>query len=252
MEAARVGTSGWIYKSWAQTFYPPDVGKTGHLEHYARRFDTVEINASFYRLPPAETARAWSKKVPRDFVFALKGSRFITHMKKLAVDGRSIEIFFERARMLGRKLGPILWQLPPQLGYDPERLERFLKTVPRRHSHAVEFRHPSWYDHETTFDILRERRAAHVCVSSLGMARNLAVTADFTYVRFHGLDGGAAHDYTRRELRPWADHCRRCLETGVAVYAYFNNDANTRAPKNADTFREMIGVVTPAARAASR
>ncbi|HYC53585.1 MAG TPA: DUF72 domain-containing protein [Candidatus Binatia bacterium] len=252
MEAARVGTSGWIYKGWAASFYPPGVGKSGHLPFYASRFDTVEINASFYRLPTPEAARGWARAVPRDFVFAMKGSRFITHMKKLAVERSSIQIFFDRARCIGRKLGPILWQLPPQLGYDPARLERFLRIVPRRYEHAVEFRHPSWYEQDRTFEILREYNAAHVSVSSLGMPADQRVTADFVYVRFHGLEGGPAHDYTREQLRPWAMHCRRCLRRGIRVHAYFNNDVNTRAPANAETFRSMIAATAAPARAASR
>jgi uncharacterized protein YecE (DUF72 family) len=252
MLSVRIGTSGWLYKDWARTFYPPDTGRSGHLEFYAREFDTVEINATFYRLPSPEIVRGWRDKAPPGFVFAVKGSRFITHMKRLLVERESIAIFFERAKLLGTRLGPILWQLPPNLQYDPERLEKFLRVVPKRYTHAVEFRHPSWYEHDETFDILRERSIAHVCVSSGAMPRNLTVTAPLTYIRFHGLADGARHDYTKRELAPWVRHCRSCLDQGISVYAYFNNDLNTRAPKNAMTFRELVGVAKADADAPAR
>jgi uncharacterized protein YecE (DUF72 family) len=240
MKAVFVGTSGWIYKGWAGTFYPPGIKSPGHLEFYATKFNTVEINATFYRLPLPGMVKGWRERSPRDFVFAVKGSRFITHMKKLNVDKPSIRKFFERAKLLKKKCGPILWQLPPNFGFNSERLGSFLKAVPKRYEHAVEFRHPSWYEHPETFDLLRKYGAAHVSVSSLRMPMNLNVTADFVYIRFHGLEHGAAHDYTRNELQPWADHCRRCVDNGIAIFAYFNNDWNTRAPGNAELFREMI------------
>lgn len=241
-----IGTSGWIYKGWAGTFYPPEIKSPHHLEFYAARFNTVEINATFYRLPLVGMVKGWFQRSPGDFLFAVKGSRFITHMKKLNVDKTSIKKFFDRIKPLKEKCGPILWQLPPNFGYNPERLDAFLKVVPTRHEHAVEFRHPSWYGHAETFEILRKHGAAHVSVSSLRMAMNLNVTADSVYIRFHGLEHGAAHDYTQEEMQPWADHCRRCLDNGIAVYAYFNNDWNTRAPANAETFKEMITTKEPA------
>jgi uncharacterized protein YecE (DUF72 family) len=240
MQGVWVGTSGWIYKGWAGTFYPPDLVKTGELAYYATRFNTVEINATFYRLPLENMVKGWHARSPKDFVFAVKGSRFITQMKKLNVDRASIKVFFDRAKLLKEKCGPILWQLPPNFGFNGERLNSFLKIVPKKFRHAVEFRHPSWYEHAETFEILRQHNAAHVSVSSLRMPMNFNVTSDFTYIRFHGLELGAAHDYTREELQPWAGHCRRCIENGIAVFGYFNNDWNTRAPGNAEMFREMI------------
>jgi uncharacterized protein YecE (DUF72 family) len=161
-------------------------------------------------------------------------------MKKLKVDRTSIKLFFDRVKLLREKGGPILWQLPPNLAFDGERLDHFLQLVPKKYRQAVEFRHPSWYEHAATFDILRKHDAAHVSVSSLRMPMNFNVTSDFIYLRFHGLEHGAAHNYTRAELQPWAEHCRRCVDNGIAVFAYFNNDWNTRAPVNAEMFREMI------------
>lgn len=235
-----VGTSGWIYKEWAGVFYPKKLAKTGELAHYAKTFNTVEINATFYRLPQENMVKGWHERSPADFLFAVKGSRFITHIKRLKADRASIKKFFDRAKLLKEKCGPILWQLPPNFKLDPERLESFLKKLPKRYRHAVEFRHPSWYETDAAFNILRRHNSAHVSVSSLRMPMNLTVTTDFVYVRFHGLEGGPRHDYTTEELQPWASHCRKQVAQKNPIYAYFNNDLNTRAPWNAETFRELV------------
>lgn len=239
MERLFVGTSGWVYKGWAGSFYPEGLPAREHLAFYASNFKTVEINASFYRLPSEAMARGWRERAPEGFIYAVKGSRFITHMKKLNVDRKSIDIFFERAALLKEHLGPILWQLPPNLHYDPQRLDKFLAMLPKKYRYAVEFRHPSWIVDET-FDVLRKHDAGHVHLSSKAMPTDLTITADFVYIRFHGLEGGAAHDYTRQELKSWAEHCRSALRSGHEVYAYFNNDWNTRAPWNAKTLIDMI------------
>jgi uncharacterized protein YecE (DUF72 family) len=239
MEALFVGTSGWVYKGWAGSFYPEGVPVREHLAFYASQFNTVEINASFYRLPSEATVRGWHKRAPRGFIYAVKGSRFITHMKKLNVERKSIDIFFERAALLKQRLGPILWQLPPNLHYNPQRLDGFLSMLPEEYRYAVEFRHPSWVRDES-FVMLRKHNVAHVNLSSMSMPGDLTITADFLYIRFHGLEGGFAHDYTREELEPWARHCRAALDHGHDVFAYFNNDANTRAPGNAMALRELI------------
>lgn len=251
MEELFVGTSGWVYKGWAGTFYPEDLAARDHLAFYASNFNTVEINASFYRLPPESMVCGWRERAPKGFIFALKGSRFITHMKKLKVERASIDIFFERAALLKEHLGPILWQLPPNLQFDPDRLDAFLSMLPKRFRYAVEFRHPSWIN-EQTFDLLRKHRAAHVHLSSRAMPMDLTITADLVYIRFHGLEGGFAHDYTRNELKPWADHCRDALRDGLQVHAYFNNDANTRAPGNAKMLMAMIKKQTAHCRPARR
>ncbi len=240
MAELRVGTSGWIYKHWAKDFYPERVRAREHLLHYSTLFDSVEINGSFYRLPTLAGARGWYRAVPDDFVFAVKGSRFITHMKKLKVTKQSIAIFFRRIAPLKQKTGPILWQLPPQLRRDPERLDAFLALLPRRFRYAVEFRDPSWYEDDEALDVLARHNVAHCSASSLRMPERREVTADFAYFRFHGLAGGFAHDYTNAELLPWARLAVACLNDGVDVFAYFNNDENVRAPRNAVAFRAMI------------
>lgn len=236
-----VGTSGWSYKAWDKTFYPHDIPKNRQLEYYATQFPSVEINATFYRLPSERMVQGWCDKVPRTFVYAVKGSRFITHMKKLAgSQSENLENFFDRIRPLQPLIGIILWQLPGMLHKDAPRLRSFLRQLPAAYRHAIEFRHPSWLDDET-FEILRKHRAAHVSVSSQVMPMNLTVTSDVVYVRFHGLKGGPAHDYTDSELKPWIHFARSQAEKRRKVFLYFNNDVNTRAPENARRMMQLLG-----------
>jgi len=239
MEHIYIGTSGWSYKEWANDFYhgvkPPE-----QFRFYASRFSTVEINNTFYRLPLLTTVRSWHEKAPADFIFAVKGSRFITHILRLNNLGRAMNNFIRRIRPLQEKLGPILWQLPPNFKPDFPRLEDFLKRLPVRHSHAVEFRHPDWIS-DRTFELLQKYNAAFVWVSSMRMPLDFSVTADFIYARFHGLSGGAHHDYTAEELAPWADNIRACAANGKKAFAYFNNDLNVRAPKNAEMLLQLCG-----------
>src|ERR1051326_2815909 len=238
MSSIYIGTSGWSYKSWEKTFYPPSVPHVQQLEFYATQFQTVEINATFYRLPTEKMVQGWRDRAPAGFVYAIKGSRYITHLKKLTNLDGALQKFFDRIEPLRKRIGCILWQLPPFQRRDSEKLSRFLRQLPDNYRHAVEFRHASWSD-DQVFDLLRKNRAAHVSVSSLGMPLNLTVTTDVVYIRFHGLQGGAAHDYTRRELDLWAKHIREQAADGKTIYAYFNNDANVRAPKNAKMLISM-------------
>jgi uncharacterized protein YecE (DUF72 family) len=240
MSNVYIGTSGWSYKSWDKAFYPQDIPKSRQFEFYATQFPTVEINNTFYRLPTLNAVRGWRAKAPPGFVYAVKGSRFITHMKKIANLDGALKKYFDRIRPLRKRTGPVLWQLPPFLSKDAERLEKFLKILPKTYRHAVEFRHVSWLDEEI-FSVLRKYRAAHVSLSSKGMPMNLTATTDFIYIRFHGLEGGAAHDYTGAELEPWAGFIRKHSDEGKTVYAYFNNDINVRAPDNAKMLIEMVG-----------
>jgi uncharacterized protein YecE (DUF72 family) len=242
MNPVYIGTSGFVYKGWEKTFYPEDISAKEHLEFYATQFPTVEINATFYRLPTLKMVKGWRDRAPEGFVFAVKGSRYITHLKRLKNLNGGLNKFIRRITPLKERLGPILWQLPPNLGKDPDRLDNFLKKAPKTFLHAVEFRHRSWYDGDEAFEILRKHRVAHVSLSSLGMPMNLTVTADFVYIRFHGLENGAAHDYTREELEPWAHHIHQQRRAGRTVYVYFNNDWNVRAPANAKMLMELPGV----------
>jgi uncharacterized protein YecE (DUF72 family) len=235
-----IGTSGWMYKGWANSFYPKGCPAKRHFEFYISQFPTVEINASFYRLPEETTFAAWRKKAPPGFFYAVKGSRAITHFKRLKANAKSLPILLDRCRFLGKRLGPILWQLPPNFTKNIQRLTQFAQSLPRRYAYAFEFRHPSWLDNEVEAT-LRRYRIANVAVSSQAMPVHFNPTADFVYVRFHGLEGGSAHNYTDSELEPWAEHLRRCARQGVKGFVYFNNDVNTRAPLNAQRLMEMLG-----------
>jgi uncharacterized protein YecE (DUF72 family) len=238
---AYIGTSGWVYKGWQKEFYPADLPAKKQFEFYVTQFPTVEINATFYRLPSLDMVKGWRDKAPPGFIFAAKGSRYITHMKKLVNLGGGLNRYFRRIQPLRERLGPILWQLPPFLKKTPGRLEKFLQRLPKNYCHAVEFRHTSWYADDVAFKILQRHNVAHASLSSLGMPRNLTVTADFVYIRFHGLENGPAHNYTRGELEPWARHIIRQTHAGRNVYAYFNNDLNVRAPTNAKMLMAMVG-----------
>jgi uncharacterized protein YecE (DUF72 family) len=237
--SVHIGTSGWSYKAWEKDFYPVDVLQKQHFEFYSSQFDTVEINATFYRLPSEGMVRGWRDKAPGGFVFAVKGSRFITHNKKLTNLDGALDKFLERIEPMHQRIGVLLWQLPPILHKDVPRLEAFLRLLPKSYTHAVEFRHDSWLDDEI-FDLLRRYCAAHVSLSSQRMPRDLTVTSNVVYIRFHGLEGGAGHDYTRAELKPWAAHIRAQCRAGREVFAYFNNDVNVRAPLNAKMLSELV------------
>lgn len=236
-----IGTSGWVYKEWQKHFYPEDLPAKRQFEFYTTQFPTVEINATFYRLPTLKMVRGWRDKAPDGFVFAVKGSRFITHILKISGASKGLRKYFSRLKPLAERTGPVLWQLPPFMKRDVQRLERFLKILPKNYCHAVEFRHPSWYDDAEVFRLLRKHNTAHANLSSLRMPENFTVTADFIYIRFHGLKDGARHNYTRNELEPWAKFIRKQARAGKNVYAYFNNDLNVRAPDNAKALMQMAG-----------
>ncbi|MEO5957551.1 MAG: DUF72 domain-containing protein [Opitutaceae bacterium] len=238
-----IGTSGWSYKEWAGHFYPKAWPKKNEFLFYARHFPTVEINATFYRLPTLKTVRGWRDRAPRDFVFAVKGSRYLTHIRRLKDTGPGLRKYFSRLKPLAGHSGPILWQLPPtfkKTGANWQRLERFLAKLPPAFPHAVEFRHPSWLD-EQTLTLLRQHRVANVWISSMQMPVDHTVTADFVFLRFHGLAGGAYHDYTEDELAPWAEQLVEFARQGLPAFVYFNNDLNIRAPLNAKALMTLVG-----------
>lgn len=242
----RVGTSGWSYDHWSGgVFYPADVPAAGRLAYYASRFDTVEGDSTFYRLPSERAVAMWRDTVPDDFVFAVKGSRLITHYRRLAGVEEALETFLTRVTLLGDKLAVVLWQLPPNLHADHALLESFLGLLPSGHlRHAVEFRHESWLAEET-FALLRAHGVAHVQVSSDAMPRSLVPTADFVYVRFHGTAKyhGA---YTHPALEPWVGFLAEQVRDGRDVYTYFNNDAQGHAPKDATRLIAMLGAESSA------
>ena len=243
MRGIWIGTSGWVYKEWAGHFDPKGWPKKDECAYYLRHFPTVEINATFYRLPSLSMVRGWNERAPKGFIYAVKGSRYLTHIKRLKDTGPGLRKYFSRLVPLGDRTGPILWQLPPTFQKQDDnvtRLTRFMRKLPAQYQHAVEFRHPSWMD-ESTFELLRQHHVANVWISSLRMPQDYTVTSNFVYLRFHGLKGGAYHDYTADELEPWAKQLRLAARRGLPCYVYFNNDLNTRAPLNAEALMAMVG-----------
>lgn len=239
---ARVGCSGWQYKHWRGDFYRDGLPQSRWLEHYATVFDTVELNNSFYRLPEAATFGAWASRVPTWFVFAVKASRFLTHMKKLKDPEEPVARFFGRARALGRHLGPVLYQLPPGWKLDIGRLEHFLHVLPRDVRHVLEFRDTTWYA-DAVYGLLA-RYGVALCLHDMpGSATGRLRVGPFVYVRFHGASGRYDGSYGREHLTSWADWLNGHQAAGVDVYAYFNNDVGGHAPRDAIELRALLGGV---------
>jgi len=235
----RVGCSGWQYKHWRGNFYRTDLPQKRWFEHYATIFDTVEINNSFYRLPEEATFAAWAARAPRRFLFAVKASRFLTHMKKLKDPDEPVDRFFSRARALRRHLGPVLYQLPPGWKLDRARLERFLQILPREVRHVIEFREPSWYA-DDVFELL-ERHRVSLCVHDMpGSATGRIRIGPSVYVRFHGASGRYDGSYPADRLGQWAEWMDAERARGTDVYAYFNNDVGGHAPRNALVLRGYL------------
>ncbi|HLY34918.1 MAG TPA: DUF72 domain-containing protein [Jatrophihabitantaceae bacterium] len=265
----RVGISGWLYPPWRGVFYPKGLAHRRELEYASAKLQTIEINGSFYSLQRPESYRAWYAQTPDHFVFALKGGRFITHMKKLRdVDVPLANFFASGVLALRDKLGPVLWQLPPSLGFDAERLADFFARLPRstgeaawlsrRHDerltdravtdvdvdrplrHALEVRHTSF---ETTalLDVLRAHHIALVVADSAGKWPQIReVTTDFAYVRLHGADELYVSGYSDEKLDDWAATVSRFADGGRDVFVYFDNDAKVHAPFNAIRLAEKI------------
>lgn len=239
MSELRIGCSGWVYKDWKGPFYPPEVKDKDRLEYYASRFDTAELNASFYRLPSEKMVEGWATRAPAGFLFAWKVSRFISHNKKLKDCADSVALVYGRMAPLGPKLGPALVQLPPQLRRNDQRLADFLKLLPKGR-HAVEFRHPSWYE-PTVFQILADFDAA-LCISDHHHApAPWELTASFAYVRGHGPGGRYAGRYPDAALADWAAQITAWRTQGRDVYAYFDNDVKAAAPLDALSLKSRLG-----------
>jgi uncharacterized protein YecE (DUF72 family) len=234
----RVGCSGWQYKHWQGDFYPAGLPLNRWFEHYASRFDTVEVNNTFYRLPEAATFAGWARRAPARFLFAVKASRFLTHMKKLKDPDEPLRRFFTRAVRLGPTLGPVLYQLPPRWPADLERLSAFVEQLPRTHRHAIEFREPSWYADEV-FALLEKHRVALCLHDMAGSATGIRACGPFVYVRFHGPQKYTGR-YDDEVLARWAEWLAGRVREGRPVFAYFNNDAGGHAPKDAVRLRDAI------------
>jgi len=234
-----VGTSGWMYDHWRGRYYPADLPKTKWLDFYAHTFDTVELNNSFYRVPSEKAFTRWLDSTPAGFVYAVKVNRFITHLKKLKGVEEPLAEFLKRARLLGPKLGPLLYQLPPSLHRDDGRLEAFLNQLPGDLSHAFEFRHKSWLD-EGVFELLRRYKAGFCVFDMPDLTTPVVATADFAYIRFHGRECLYAGCYSDDELSAWARKIAVLSRGLKAAYVYFNNDAESFAVRNAVTLRRKL------------
>lgn len=238
----RVGTSGWSYPAWRGAFYPAKLPAKRWLGYYAERFDTAEINASFYRLPSQATTAAWREGVPDGFVFAWKASQYITHAKKLTEPEAPLARVYAPMAALGAKLGPALFQLPPQLKLNLPRLQAFLGALPKTGRHVLEVRDPGWYV-EPVFELLRAHDVA-LCLSDHHHAPAPWLrTASFVYVRGHGPGGHYSGSYGDAELTVWADRIAAWRAEGCDVYAYFDNDIGCAAPGDALRLRAMAADV---------
>jgi uncharacterized protein YecE (DUF72 family) len=233
-----IGTSGWHYKHWIGPFYPERTRTADMLAFYARHFDIVELNNTFYKLPTESAIDDWRDSTPAQFRFAAKGSRYLTHMKKLTDTGPGIENYFERVDALGKKLGPIVFQLPPHWGVNVPRLEAFLDALPRHHRLAFEFRDQSW-NAKPVLDLLKRFNAAYCIFELNGVRSPCEITADFTYLRLHGPGGPYQGSYDDATLREWAKQLRDWNLR--EAFVFFDNDQAGYAALNALRLKELAG-----------
>lgn len=234
-----IGCSGYNYKEWRGPFYPEKMPQRKWLEHYASIFDTVEINNTFYRFPREENLVKWAATVEKDFQFTLKGHRFVTHRKKLNDAARPVKDFEVLAKVLKKNLGCILWQLPPNLHRNDEKLEEFCSTLDASFKNVLEFRHDSWYDPDV-YEILRQHDVIFCSISSPEFPDDLITTGKIGYLRFHGTSKDwYDHLYSKEELQEWH---QKITDSGLEeIYIYFNNDIHAHAPKNAVQLKELFG-----------
>ena len=234
-----IGTSGWYYIHWVGPFYPRGLPSRKFLEYYMASFSTVEINNTFYRLPNKETMANWRDATPKGFLFAVKASRFITHMKKLKDPEKSLAPFLEVVEELGDKMGPILFQLPPRWGFQANRLAEFLKALPSRHRYAFEFRDCGWLN-PVAYELLAKWKMAFCIYDFAGQKSPVRVTADFIYLRFHGPDGPYRGQYSSQALARWAETFLSWAREGKDVFCYFDNDEAGYAAADALRLKEMV------------
>jgi uncharacterized protein YecE (DUF72 family) len=241
VKPVRVGCSGWNYAHWRERVYPKGLPARRWLEHYATLFDTVEVNSTFYRLPRRDAVASWAEQTPDGFLFSVKASRYLTHLKRLTDLGSGIQRFYERIEPLveSPKLGPVLWQLPGNFHRNDERLAAALDALPPGR-HCFEFRHRSWFSPEV-YELLRRSGAALVIGDTPRRDfQTHELTADWTFIRFHHGHRGRNGNYSDRELAEWARRIRRWRRS-VEVYAYFNNDWNAYAVENGKRLKRLLG-----------
>ena len=245
MAQQRVGTSGWSYQHWRGVFYPQDLRRGQELEHYTTVFDTVELNSSFYHIPQPQTAAGWYERTPQDFLFAVKGSRFISHRRKLADCQEPLQRLMEALQPMQEKVGLILWQLPPGLHCDVSRLDDFLQLRPAEQRWTWEFRHESWFCDEV-YALLQEHNCALVWADTPKYPLETVVTTDFLYARLHGHEQLYASNYSDEQLRWWANQLMEAAGEDRDIFVYFDNDAEGYAPHNALALRQILAAISGA------
>ena len=237
MHTIYIGTSGWNYKDWRTTFYSEKLSPKEWLAYYARHFHTVEINNSFYHLPTVAVFKKWFHDTPPHFIFSVKGSRFITHMKKLKEPHEITKKFLTHVSYLKEKLGPILFQLPPRWKVNRERLASFINALPQKGRYVFEFRDNSWFT-DAVFMLLEKNNIAFCVHDMMGSSCPSLMTGSFAYMRFHGTllkyDGKYSHD----QLMKWRSFIQECHKKGD-VYIYFNNDTHGYAIQNAQEMKVL-------------
>lgn len=235
-----IGTSGWHYSHWKGPFYPEDLSEKHFLSHYVKHFATVELNRTFYSLPKKKVFEEYAETVPRSFLFSVKASRFITHVKKLKDPKRPLHRLFQSVSGLEKHLGPILFQLPPHWKANPERLKNFLDTLPKRHRYVFEMRDPSWLNEEI-YTLLKQHHAALCIYEFESFIAPKILTANFTYIRLHGPKKTAYQGrYRLAALKKWAAWIRKETKKGHDVYCYFDNDEAGYAAINAEELTKLL------------
>jgi len=235
----RIGTSGWYYNHWTELFYPAGLQKSKWFEYYAGHFDTVEINNTFYHQPKQESIKRWQRLAPEHFIYSVKANRYITHIKRLKDSAEPLDRFFEGVGLLKKKLGPILYQLPPSMHKDLDVLETFIKLLPKKRLAVFEFRHKSWFS-EDTYKLL-DKFGIGFCVHDMsGIISPRIVTGDIIYIRFHGSTGRYEGNYSKSALQNWAKWLKERTKQVQSIYAYFNNDIDANAISNAKTLKELL------------
>lgn len=234
----RIGTSGWYYEHWYERFYPKNISKNKWFKYYTENFDTVEINNSYYRFPTSQAVEKWKDCCPDNFIYSIKMNRLITHLKKLKGVERQTNDFLKTIEVLDEKLGPILFQLPPSFKKDLPLLKDFLPLIKKYKRCVFEFRSDTWFN-DDCYWLLDDNNISFCIYDMGGFQTPRIITGDMIYIRFHGTSGGYAGSYTDKILAEWARWIKR-NNKGRECYAYFNNDYNACAVKNAKTLRRML------------
>ncbi|MHA1144327.1 MAG: DUF72 domain-containing protein [Candidatus Helarchaeota archaeon] len=252
MAKIHLGCSGWSYKDWIKTFYPPRIKNNQMLDFYTKVFKTCEINTTFYQIPKKKFVANWAEKVPENFVFAVKFYKRFTHelLKDKSISQQEIDFYFDQISPLMPRMGPVLIQFPPSLKYDLETLTYLISFLPTKHRYVMEFRHISWLKHQqATLKILEKHDIAYCIVDEPHdvhdnlLPPDLFVTTDFCYIRWHGLNPNHWYDYlySEEQLKKWAQKIESLSENVSEIYGYFNNHLNGQAPTNCLQLLQLLG-----------